>query len=229
MKSKTSFSFKPSSITENGCKWRKLPEHFGLWHTIYVRMNRWSKNNVWPKVLEALQTQLGVALDVTALSLDSTPVSKCIPMERAHPKKGPQKTGKSRGGLTTKIHSVVDDLPILCKLSASQAGDDPQGRILIENLPEYHKNNDIFLLMDRAYEGDKICHLENINGLNPVVPPKSNRKEPRDYGKALYKRQNEAERYFRRPKGFRRDLLAMTNLTRCIPLRHHPRNTAQVV
>ena len=61
-------------VAENGCKWRKLPEHFGKWNTIYQRMNRWSKNNVWPKALEALQTQLGVTLDVTALSLDSTSI-----------------------------------------------------------------------------------------------------------------------------------------------------------
>ncbi len=61
-------------VAENGCKWRKLPEHFGKWHTIYVRMNRWAKNGVWPKVLEALQTQLNISLDVTALSLDSASV-----------------------------------------------------------------------------------------------------------------------------------------------------------
>jgi transposase len=31
-------------ITENGYKWRALPEKFGDWHVIHVRMNRWSKN-----------------------------------------------------------------------------------------------------------------------------------------------------------------------------------------
>ena len=30
-------------VLENGCKWRGLPPHFGNWHTIYTRMNRWSK------------------------------------------------------------------------------------------------------------------------------------------------------------------------------------------
>ena len=28
-------------VMENGCKWRRLPEKFGNWHTIYVRMSRW--------------------------------------------------------------------------------------------------------------------------------------------------------------------------------------------
>ncbi len=59
---------------ENGCKWRKLPKDFGKWDTIYRRMNRWAKNGVWPRVLEALQTKLNIIVDVTALSLDSTSV-----------------------------------------------------------------------------------------------------------------------------------------------------------
>ncbi len=61
-------------VAENGCKWRKLPKEFGPWHTIYMRMNRWAKNGVWPRILEALQTKLNITIDVTALSLDSTSV-----------------------------------------------------------------------------------------------------------------------------------------------------------
>jgi transposase len=30
-------------VAEQGCKWRGLPKRFGNWHTIYTRMNRWSK------------------------------------------------------------------------------------------------------------------------------------------------------------------------------------------
>jgi len=30
-------------VMEHGCKWRGVPERFGNWHTIYTRMNRWSK------------------------------------------------------------------------------------------------------------------------------------------------------------------------------------------
>ena len=44
-------------VTENGCKWRALPETYGNWHTIYVRMNRWSKNGVLSRVFAALQTE----------------------------------------------------------------------------------------------------------------------------------------------------------------------------
>ena len=37
-----------------GIAWRDLPEHFGHWHRVYVRFNRWSKQGVWHKVFEQL-------------------------------------------------------------------------------------------------------------------------------------------------------------------------------
>jgi transposase len=60
------------------------------------------------------------------------------------------------------------------------------------------------LVMDRAYEGDETRQLVMELNMIPVVPPKSNRKGPWDYDRALYKKRNEVERLFRRWKGFRR-------------------------
>ena len=59
------------------------------------------------------------------------------------------------------------------------------------------------LLMDRAYEGDQTGQHVLDMGMIPVVPPKSNRIEPWEYDRALYKKRNEIERLFRRLKGFR--------------------------
>ena len=42
-------------VAEHGCKWRGLPKRFGNWHTIYTRMNRWSKSGVLDRVFEQLQ------------------------------------------------------------------------------------------------------------------------------------------------------------------------------
>jgi transposase len=47
----------------------------------------------------------------------------------------------------------------------------------------------------------------------PVVPPKSNRREPWDYDRELYKKRNQVERLFRRLKGFRRIFLVSRNST----------------
>jgi len=59
-------------VAEHGCKWRGLPRRFGNWHTIYTRMNRWSKNGVLDQVFEQLQRQNIVRVRLEAVSLDST-------------------------------------------------------------------------------------------------------------------------------------------------------------
>ncbi len=59
-------------VAEHGCKWRGLPPRFGNWHTIYTRMNRWSKNGVLDRVFEQLQRLVRIKLE--AVSLDSTSV-----------------------------------------------------------------------------------------------------------------------------------------------------------
>ena len=58
--------------------------------------------------------------------------------------------------------------------------------------------------MDKAYEGDETRQKAVAQGFIPVVPPKSNRKNPWEYDKKLYKQRNEIERYFLRLKRFRR-------------------------
>jgi transposase len=61
-------------VAEQGCKWRGLPKHFGNWHTIYTRMNRWSKSGVLDRVFEKLQREQLVRIRIEALALDSTTV-----------------------------------------------------------------------------------------------------------------------------------------------------------
>jgi transposase len=59
-------------VTEQGCKWRGLPRRFGNWHTIYTRMNRWSKAGVLDRVFERLQREQIIRIRIEAVSLDST-------------------------------------------------------------------------------------------------------------------------------------------------------------
>ena len=58
--------------------------------------------------------------------------------------------------------------------------------------------------MDRAYEDNKTLQLALDFGYIPVIPPRSNRLQPWQYDKAMYRKRNEMERLFRRLKGFRR-------------------------
>ncbi len=59
-------------VAEHGCKWRGLPKRFGSWHTIYTRMNRWSKSGVLDQVFERLQREQIVRIKIEAVKLDST-------------------------------------------------------------------------------------------------------------------------------------------------------------
>ena len=59
-------------VAEQGCKWRGLPKRFGNWHTIYTRMNRWSKNGTLNRVFEQLQREQIVRIRIESVQLDST-------------------------------------------------------------------------------------------------------------------------------------------------------------
>lgn len=61
-------------VAEHGCKWRGLPKTFGNWHTIYTRMNRWSKNGVLDRIFEYLQSEQILKVEIHAISLDSTSI-----------------------------------------------------------------------------------------------------------------------------------------------------------
>src|SRR5690348_12820211 len=58
-------------VAEHGCKWRSLPKRFGNWHTIYTRMNRWSKSGVLDRIFEQLQHARIVRIRIEAVSPDS--------------------------------------------------------------------------------------------------------------------------------------------------------------
>ena len=61
-------------VLEHGCKWRGLPEGFGNWHTVYTRMNRWSKNGVLDRIFAAMQEEGILQVNVAMVGLDSTSV-----------------------------------------------------------------------------------------------------------------------------------------------------------
>jgi transposase len=61
-------------VAEHGCKWRGLPKRFGRWHTVYMRMNRWSKSGVLNRVFEKLQTEQIVRIELEATASDSTSI-----------------------------------------------------------------------------------------------------------------------------------------------------------
>ncbi|TKB60006.1 MAG: IS5 family transposase [Nitrospira sp.] len=191
-------------VAEQGCKWRGLPKRFGNWHTIYTRMNRWSKSGVLDRVFAQLQQAQMIRVKLEAVALDSTIVKVHPDGTGAFKKNGRQALGRSRGGWTTKIHLVAADArtALTFALSPGQAHDAPEGRKLLQRFGK--RSCPIPLLMDRAYEGDETRGWPWSSGMCRWCPPKHNRLAPWEYDRALYTRRNEIEGLFRRLKGFRR-------------------------
>ena len=105
-----------------------------------------------------------------------------------HPYLPAQRGNVSISNLTL-LNAVWRSLPVEGRKLLSDWKDVPQ------NMP---------LAVDRAYAGDETRQLVPDLGLTPVVPPKSNRRNPWQYNKQIYKRRNEIARLFCRLKGFRR-------------------------
>ena len=109
--------------------------------------------------------------------------------------------GRSRGGLTTKIHAVVDrnGLPVRLALTPGQDHDNALATDLLLNLKPCS-----LVLADRAYDADAIRKLVNEQDAFANIPPKRNRKDPICFSPFLYKARNRIERFFNKMKHFRR-------------------------
>jgi transposase len=119
-------------VAEQGCKWCGLPKRFGRWHTVYMRMSRWSKRGVLDRVFEKLQVEQIVRIKLEAVSLDSTSI-KVHPDGTGALKKGHSPSASSRDGWNTKVHMVAADArtAIAFSLSPVNAHDAPEGRELL--------------------------------------------------------------------------------------------------
>ena len=82
-------------VVENGGKWRRLPEAYGNWHTLCMRMNRWSKAGVLDRVFARLQQEGVVTVRMKVLSLDSTTVKVHPDGTGALKKTGRKPSGKA--------------------------------------------------------------------------------------------------------------------------------------
>ena len=71
-------------------------------------------------------------------------------------------------------------------------------------LMELHDINPGRLLGDKGYDSDDIRNDLADRGIEPVIPPRSNRKTPIEYDREAYKRRNLIERCVNRLKQFRR-------------------------
>ena len=114
--------------TRTGCPWRDLPGEYGNWKTAYNRHRRWSLDGTWQKILDRLRAGCDEAegpdwtlsADSTVVRATSTlpePGTSCprswpqgaLPNDKNLPARAVREAlGRSRGGLSTKIHLAAD-------------------------------------------------------------------------------------------------------------------------
>ena len=111
-----------------------------------------------------------------------------------------QGLGRSKGGFSSKLHAACDALgnPLRFFVTGGQRSDYVKALDLIEG-----KNMEV-LIADKGYDANYMIKAAEAVNAESVIPPRSNRKTPREYDKVLYKERNLIERMFNKIKNFRR-------------------------
>jgi transposase len=150
-------------VLRSGAPWRDLPDSYGPPTTCYNRFVRWRRAGVWDQIMEAL----AAAHDAAVQMIDTSIVrvhqhGACIANNSG------QLIGRSRGGLTNKIHVVVDGngLPVQLGLTGGQTHDNRLCSVLLRH-PRRAR-----LLADRGYDADWIRAFVNERGAWANIPPK---------------------------------------------------------
>ena len=111
-----------------------------------------------------------------------------------------QGLGRSRGGLSTKIHVATEalGLPVRLICSPGQRNDIAFAHDLVDGIKADA------ILADKGYDADRLVERAQEAGVQVIIPPKRNRKAQRAYDVELYKERNRIERFFNKLKQFRR-------------------------
>jgi len=108
--------------------------------------------------------------------------------------------GRSRGGLTTKIHALVDadGMPVALKLTEGQAHDGVSAADMLSGLSDGQ-----ILLADRAYDSDRLRQTLAERGAWANVKPMKGRTRTLPFSPWLYRQRNLVERSFSKLKHYR--------------------------
>ena len=149
-------------ITRTGCPWRDLPSEFPNWRSVYTRWRRWVQRRVWAQVLAWLAEDH----DREAYAVDATYVRVHAHGTRARGGYAAQAVGRSRGGLTSKVHLLTDALgyPVRFVVTGGERNDVTQAPALLP------PGQGAQVLCDRGYDADWWRDRLRAAGHQPVVP-----------------------------------------------------------
>lgn len=192
-------------ILRTGVAWEDLPERFGKPNSVYRRFRRWSQQGIWDELfLDGIPTD---ALETVMLDSTACKAQRYASGARGG---GMEDLGRSRGGLTTKIHALVDDRgrPLCFLLTPGQAADCRHALVLLEGVTFAH------LIGDRGYDTDAMRDWCAEREIEAVIPSKRNRKAPIPHDRQAYQKRHRVENLFCRIKDFTRIVLRTCKTSR---------------
>ncbi|WP_338017884.1 IS5 family transposase [Streptomyces adustus] len=213
-----------------GISWRDLPERYGPWKTVYTRFRRYALDGVFTRALQQIQARADAAGDIDWLvQIDSTIVRAHQHAAATGRKGGPttdepddHALGRSRGGLTTKIHLACDGKgrPLAILLTPGQRNDGICARPLLERIrvprtgPGRPRCRPDQVVADKAYSSRGFRAYLRRRGIAHTIPEKKDQKRhrhnrgrrggrPPAFDRQIYRQRNTVERCFNQLKGFR--------------------------
>ncbi|MBE0404104.1 IS5 family transposase, partial [Halomonas sp. 111] len=206
----------------SGAKWRDLPERYGPWSTAYERFRKWRDDGTFEAILSRLQLRLREdgLMDLDTWMIDSTSI-RATRAAAGGGKKGAEEPvdhalGRSRGGLTTKIHLVCDShgWPLAFTLSPGQQAD---SRHFISTLESVYlpgrvgrpRKRSRYVVADKGYDSDELRRYCDRHGIKPVIAQRQMHRKtrpglPRRFDQHRYRQRNAVERCFGWLKELRR-------------------------
>lgn len=176
----------------SGAAWRDLPERFDPWSTVYQRFRDWRDDGMFERVLERLHIRLNQEglIDLDTWMIDSTAVRATRASSGAGKKGGTEEPidhalGRSRGGLTTKIHLVCDanGIPLRFLLSPGQASDFTHAQPLLDQvrIPGKWRPRKRYrwLLADKGYDVEHLRQHCDRYSMKPVTPQRTMKRRPK--------------------------------------------------
>ncbi|MEW2548345.1 IS5 family transposase [Streptomyces sp. NPDC047002] len=200
---------------------RDLPERYGPWKTVYERFRRWSANGTWDRLLAHVQQHSDAvgAVDWTVVYVDSTTVRAHQHAAGARKKAQPwpgEAIGRSRGGLTTKIHLACDarGQPLAFTITAGNVNDCTQFKqvmalIRVERCgPGRSRTRPEQVVADKGYSSTKIHTYLPRRGIKAAIPERIDQITGRIHrreslcrlNRSAYRRRNVVERCFNKLK-----------------------------